>query len=71
MSADKPAVFQDLPDEMFPFTVIYLDAKTGEELGRDVVSGPGTYQVPGFNPRRVKVRVEYADGTVSETGPLP
>ena len=71
MSADKPAVFQDLPDEMFPFTVIYLDAKTGEELGRDVVSGPGVYDVPAFKPHHTRVRLEYADGTVSETGPLP
>ena len=69
--SDKPAVFQDLPLEMFPFTVTYFDADTGEQLGRDVVSGPGAYQVPAFKPHRTKVHIEYADGTVSEMGPLP
>jgi hypothetical protein len=66
---ELPVKFQEFPAEMFPFTVIYLDAVTGEEVRRDVISGPGVYEVPGFKPRSVRVRVVYADGTVSDAQP--
>jgi len=63
--------FHDLPASCFPFTVILADAGTGDECWRTVVTGPGALHVPSKGDinagRPVSVRIEWADGDVSET----
>lgn len=66
------SAFRDLPPEAFPFEIIYLNAKTGDELGREKVDGPGVVTVPAYARIfgvPIRVRVEYANGTVQESGP--
>jgi hypothetical protein len=66
---DRPAKFRDLPASSFPFTMTFFDEATGEQLQQLEVTGPGAIDVPGWAPRRVRVRCEFADGEVVEEGP--
>jgi hypothetical protein len=54
----------DLPEESYPFTII-VHGKDGELLFRQVVSGPGVMQVPGFPEHApCKVTMQFPDGEV-------
>lgn len=70
MRPGERGLFTDLPADRFPFTVILLDAESGDGVWRTVVTGPGVIEVPGRNQinggRPVRVRVEWPDGTSSE-----
>lgn len=65
----EPFAFHDLPRHLFPFTMRLTDAETGEEVWSTTVDRPGVVTVPGtaqHGHARVKARIEWADGTVSE-----
>ena len=56
-------VFHDLPEDAFPLTIEYVDLDTGKRLLLQHVPGPGVIEVAGYEPKRVAVRITFADGT--------
>ena len=61
--------FHDLLLNDFPFVIQALDDNTLEKVWQEEVMGPGALKVPGFAPRKVRIRVWYPNGTVVETRP--
>lgn len=61
--------FHDISPESFPFVIQALDDDTLEKLWQEEVKGPGALKVPGFAPRKVRIRIWYPDGTVVEQLP--
>lgn len=60
--------FHDLPAELFPLTMRFLRESDGVEVHTIHVEGPGAVHVPplALEHGRVRVRVEFADGSVEE-----
>lgn len=58
--------FYDFPAEMYPITVIALADE--REVWRAVIDEPGALAVPPLAKTfgRVKIRIEWGDGTVTE-----
>ena len=61
--------YYELTPDAFPFTIELIDVDNDETLHKVEVTGPGPVRIPGFAPRRVRVRAEFADGNVIEETP--
>lgn len=64
-----PTAFHDLPAELFPFTMRFLRCADGEEVHAIRVEAPYVaVHIPPLAHEfgRVRVRIEFADGSVEE-----
>jgi hypothetical protein len=60
--------FHDLPAELFPLTMRFFRESDGAEVWTIHVEGPAAVRIPPLAQEhgRVRVRVEFADGSVEE-----
>jgi hypothetical protein len=54
--------YVDIDVDAFPMRVEYIDDDTDELLQSIDVPGPGFLEIPGFAPRRVRVKITSPDG---------
>lgn len=59
MTNDLPVAFHDLPAELFPFTVEYLDADSKQVVESTTVEGPGAIQIPGKEALGVRATIVH------------
>lgn len=54
---ERPIAFHDLPEDSFPFTIVFVAERTGETVHTIRVTGPGAIAVPALATKHGPITV--------------